>query len=105
MTLPLNNHHICIVCRTRADGIGVGRPGRIGWCCHACGPQRAMEVYRLSPKALDEFEKLAIAKVIEKLDADPLTVPRDDLPAFLAWLIEEFGIAVREEIDSGRAPF
>lgn len=101
----LNNHHVCIVCRSRADNIGVGRPNAIGWICNPCGIDRAEEIMQLAPKKLDEIEKRALKTVRAKLPDEGVTVRNDEIFEFLEWLIEEFGLAIRAEVDSGRAPF
>ena len=33
------------------------------------------------------------------------TLTKDEMPAFVIWVIEEFGAAIRREIDGGKAPF
>lgn len=58
-----------------------------------------------APKKLDEIEKRALKLLRERLPDEGLNLAPEDINEFLEWLIEEFGMAIRKEIDSGRAPF
>lgn len=104
MTLPINNPWVCIVCRRQADSIAVGRPGRLGWLCEKCGPERAKDAYMMQ-REFYKYEQRALEKVRAELMEGDLVVPDADLITFLEWLINTFGEKIREELDSGKPPF
>lgn len=100
----LNNHHVCFMCGRRADGMAVGNPDRLGWYCNECGLERAKEAIRM-PKDMDVFEQRALQKVAASLPADQFNFPASELPQFIKWVIDDFGEAIRKEVDGGKAPF
>lgn len=103
--IPWANHNVCIVCRSAASGIAVGNPKQLGWCCDFCGPELAMEAYRMPAKDLSIVEKNALEAVRKMLPDEALTVSSPDIVPFLEWLIQQFGEKIREEVHSGRPPF
>ncbi|MFG1340387.1 hypothetical protein [Xanthobacter autotrophicus] len=104
MTIPINNEWVCIVCRRQADSIAVGRPGRLGWLCEECGPERAKDAYMMQ-REFYKYERRALEKVRAELMEGDLVVPDTELINFLEWLINTFGEKIREELDSGKPPF
>jgi ribosomal protein L37AE/L43A len=100
----LNNPQSCFLCRRRADGLAVGAPQKLGWFCSECGIPLAKEAYKMPAKELDVFEQRACAKVAE-LCTGPVTLSNEELPAFVAWAVQEFSQAIRKEIESGDPPF
>lgn len=105
MTIPahrLNCPDVCFVCARRAAGGGVGRPGRIGWLCTDCSPK----IGRIAMATkFDIYEERACKAVAEQLPATNFTFPADELPDFVRWIVEEFGEAIRRELESGEPPF
>ena len=105
MAALLNNEWACGICRRRADGVAVGRPGRLLWRCDECGVERAKEVFHMPTKEFDVFEKRALQKVRDQLVEGDLVVPDGEVMTFLEWLVNDFAEAIRKEIDSGKPPF
>ena len=106
----LNNPESCICCGRRADGLAVGRPGKLGFYCIECGPDMAKVALALlasSGRPLDGVEQ----RVLERLAGEAvsgeesLTVPAAELPAFLAWAVKSFATGMRDEIAAGGPPF
>ena len=107
MTSRLNNPESCICCARRADGLAVGKPGKLGWYCEQCTPELAriaLDMALQRPKELDSLEKLAAEKVAEQIGGDA-TIPAAELPAFVAWTVKEFAEVMRKNMESGAAPF
>lgn len=101
----INNPESCICCSRRADGLAVGKPNKLGWFCHECGPDLARVALTMKQRDLDSFEKLAIEKMTAQIDGD-VTLPPSELPAFIAWCIKEFADTMRKMIETeGAAPF
>lgn len=49
-------------------------------------------------KKFDAVEKRAIAAVAQKIGGD-LQCPQSELPQLIEWLISDFGVALKAEID------
>lgn len=104
MTLPLNDEHVCGVCRRRAHGLAVGKPGRALWFCDACGPSLARTIMNASPQSFDAIERDALDRVLEQLP-DTIEVAPEDRHEFVTWIIREFGAGMRKAAADGHAPF
>jgi nitrogenase molybdenum-iron protein alpha/beta subunit len=110
---PFNNQHICFICRRRAGCNGVGKPGRQGWACDACGILLAKRAIRMSEEAFDEFEIRAIDAAgdeagsylddIGKTDLADLTP--DEWRHFLRTFLRAVGSCIRREVEKGTPPF
>lgn len=98
MTRPFNNLSQCIVCRRRSSGVAVGKPDKLGWFCNECASERAKEITTMPDKKFDAVEKRAIAAVAQKIGGD-LQCPQSELPQLIEWLISDFGVALKAEID------
>lgn len=107
MTLPVpfNNEHVCVVCRSRAAGFAVGDPRRLGWFCEACDTDLAKEVYRMSAKTLDSFERMAIDEVAKIMPQGEVVIDDHHKPDLIEWIIQTFGEKIRELIENDKAPF
>jgi len=53
---------------------------------------------------LDTLEKLAAEKVAEQAGGD-ISIPANELPAFIAWAVKSFADTMREHLENGGAPF
>jgi ribosomal protein L37AE/L43A len=113
MTRPFNNSECCFVCRRRAAGIGVGKPGQQGWLCMTCDINLAKEAYHMSGRDFDVFERRALKAAGETAGAYLDEIGKTDLASldeaqwlhFLERVVTAFGDAVRAEVQSGKAPF
>jgi hypothetical protein len=101
--MRLNNPESCFICRRRADGRAVGKPAKLGWFCRDCTLELALKAIAMQP--FDVFEQRAVEAVAKQLPADNFNFPADELPAFLQWVVDAFGEAVRKEVEGGKAPF
>lgn len=101
----VNAPYICIVCRGRDSGTGVGTPDRIGWFCATCGPDRARIIHFMDKKTLDAFERRILDRVRTQLQDGDLDVPATEIVPFLEWLITTYGEEIRKELDNGGPPF
>jgi hypothetical protein len=100
----LNKHETCIVCRGRADGIGVGWNDDIGWVCRDCGIDRGWEIYRMAQPGIDVVEQRAIKDVLEQLPDDGLNVPAPELEDFVTWIVVAYQEAIRKRVNSTDDP-
>lgn len=98
----LNCYGICFICRRRAIGIGVGNPGNIGWLCSDCSPKIGKIAMA---ERFDRFEERAAKAVADQLPANNFTFPADELPAFVQWIVDEFGAQLRADLESCNSPF
>jgi len=106
MTSRLNNPESCICCSRRADGMAVGRPGKLGWFCNDCGAEMAKVALNLiETRKFDVFEQRAAARVADLIAQQDMTLSKDELPDFIKWAVQEFSTAIRAELESGRPPF
>jgi hypothetical protein len=96
----INNPEACIVCSRRSDGVAVGQPGRLGWYCFDCGPVIAWSVFYMETRNFDQVEQRACLRVAEVLGDGDLEVPAAEVPAFLAYVIKEFALAMRQDVES-----
>jgi ribosomal protein L37AE/L43A len=102
--MRIKNPHSCFICSRRSDGLAVGKPDKLAWFCEECGIKLAKEAYSM-PKEFDIFEDRALARIAAKLPPTDFNFPASELPAFLKWMIDDFGEEIRKEIESGKAPF
>lgn len=100
----LNHHEACIVCRGRADGIGVGWQDQIGWVCRDCGIDRGWEIYRMAQKGVDVVEQRAIKDVLEQMPPDGITVPAGELEDFVMWIVLAYEEAIRKRVNCNDDP-
>jgi len=101
----VNNPEACICCGRRADGIAVGRPGKLGWYCHECGPELARIALHMLTRDWDAIEKRAAEGIAAQIGGDLETVPATELPAFVLWVVAQFSESMRKQIETGEAPF
>ena len=101
----LNKHEACIVCRGRADGIGVGYQDDIGWVCRDCGIDRGWEIYRMAQKGIDVVEQRAVKDVLEQLPDEGLNVARGELEDFVTWIVLAYEEAIRKRVNCNDPPF
>lgn len=99
----LNQTHVCFMCRCRSDNLAVGKPDKLAWFCLYCGQDRAKEAYEM--KVFDRLEQEALKKVAAQLPADNFNFPKEELPDFLTWVLQEFGNQIRAQIDGQDIPF
>lgn len=104
MHYRINNHAVCVSCGRRSDGLGVGKPGKIGWLCFECGPELAKKALFMSQKELDSLEKLIVCKIADEAGGD-LNVPAVEAPAFIGWVLKRFAEVIRAHLDEGNSPF
>lgn len=98
-----NDHFLCVVCRCRADGLAVGKPEKLAWYCKDCGPRRARRA--LMTKKFDVFEERACCAVAEFMGTSEITLRKDEMADFVRWVVEEFGNALRKDLESDNPPF
>jgi hypothetical protein len=101
----INHHAVCIVCARRSDGLAAGKPGRLGWYCHRCGPELAQEAIEMKPKDMDQLEQRACETVAALCGVSEITLSQGELAEFIAWAVKEFGDALRKEIEDAVIPF
>jgi hypothetical protein len=104
MTRHLNNEHVCGVCRRRAAGLAVGRPGKTVWYCDECGPQAARELLDVSHDRLDAIEQAAIAMTLAELP-DRIVIEPEERLTFGAWWLRTMAQNLRKAARDGYAPF
>lgn len=99
--MTLQHDPVCWMCRRRSDGAAVptttAKNPTMRWICDACF-EPAKRAARLPRAKFDVYENRAIEHVAE-LAAPHLGMPEQDVPAFLRWLIDEFGDRLRQECD------
>jgi ribosomal protein L37AE/L43A len=103
----VNNPEACICCGRRADGLAVGRPGRLGWYCAECTPELAriaLTMATSNPRHFDTIELKAAELVAEAAGGD-ISMPAAELPAFVSWAVKEFAEQMRKMMEAGAAPF
>lgn len=100
----LNKFGTCVVCRAQSQGLAVGEPGRLGWYCEECGPERAERIVKMKEGALNKLEQDAVMRLLEDLP-ETITVPAGERVLFIEWIIAEFGKNVRRELDANTPPF
>ncbi len=103
MTSRVNNSESCICCARRADGLAVGKPGKLAWYCHECGADMAKIALALHGRGFDAVEKRAACAIAEA--AGPIDVPADEAPAFILWVIENYAENMRKQFEDGAPPF
>jgi hypothetical protein len=101
----INNPEVCVCCSRRADGLAVGRPQRLAWYCNECGPDLARIALQMAQRNMDTLEQRVCIKVAEECGEEPLTIPPNELPAFIAFVVKSFADSMRKELESGGAPF
>lgn len=102
----LNDHTQCVCCARRADGLAVGKPGRLAWYCQECGHDLAKSALAMiKTKELDVYETRACEAVAALCGLTEVRLPADELPQFIAWVIAEFGPALRKQLEGGEPPF
>jgi hypothetical protein len=102
----INNPQSCIACARHSSGMAAGKQGWLGWFCDECGPVLARKV--LFMKDLDSFETAACRKVAAEIYSNhegDLLITRDELPAFIGWVVKEFAECMRKQVEDGEAPF
>lgn len=103
VAMLLNNSFVCAVCRRRAMGLAVGKPGRAAWFCEACGASPARKVMEMGQENFDGIERAAMDLVLAELP-DRIEVEPQDRREFLEWLIKSFGDNLRKTAND-HAPF
>ena len=104
MTSRVNNPEACICCGRRSDGIAVGKPGKLGWFCNDCGAPMAKSALALHTREFDAIEKRA-AEAVATAAGGAIEVPMAEGPAFILWVVENFALSMRKQIESGSPPF
>lgn len=102
MKSRLNNHHLCFVCGRRACGFAVGKPDKLAWYCDDCNPKIAKAA--LMSKKFDIFEGRACQAVAE-LCGTEITLNKEEMADFVRWAVDEFGKALRKDLESDKPPF
>lgn len=96
----INNSESCVVCARRSDGLAVGQPRALGWYCNECGSTLAWKVL-FKMVNMDKIEQDACIKVAELAGGD-VSIPANELPAFIAWCVKQFAETVRSEVKHGQ---
>jgi ribosomal protein L37AE/L43A len=97
----------CIVCARRAGASAIGQLPRVGWYCDQCGIQIAEYAYAMTNKDFDTVEQAAckaVAAILNSTDDQQLTIPRDEVPLFVSWVVDEFAKQMREYVRTGEVP-
>lgn len=105
MNARVNNSEACICCSRRADGVAVGRPGKLGWYCNDCGPDLAKVALAMMHRDLDNVEKRAAVLVAEAAGQGEIVLKPEELPAFVSWVVKEFADTMRKQFENGAPPF
>jgi hypothetical protein len=101
----INNPEACICCGRRADGLAVGRPGKLAWYCLECGPDLARIAMNMMTRDWDAIEKRAAEGIAQEIGGDLEGVPAAELPGFVLWVIEKFSESMRKQVETGQPPF
>ncbi len=100
----INNSESCICCARRADGVAVGKPGKLGFYCNDCGPDMAKIALAMHTRQFDDVEKRA-AQAVAAAAGGAIEVPITESPAFILWVVEQFAENMRRDMESGAPPF
>lgn len=106
MSGRINNPESCICCSRRADGVAVGKPGKLGWYCLECGPDMAKIAVEMNERMFDGVELRAIESVVnDAAGSEPVTIAPDEMHELVKWIIRAYAERMRNLIENGGAPF
>lgn len=104
MTKQICNWDVCICCGRRSDNLAVGTQKKFGAYCFSCGPDMAKIALALHTREFDAVEKRA-AHAVADLAGGAIEVPAEEGPAFILWVVENFALDMRRQLESGAPPF
>ena len=105
MSSRINNPEACICCSRRADGLAVGKPGKLAWYCIDCGADMAKIALAMNDRIFDGVEKRAADQVAKDAGNEPVTIQPDEMPDFIRWAVRSFAEQMRKDLEAGGSPF
>lgn len=105
MPKRINNPESCVCCARRSNGLAVGRPGQLGWCCEDCSTETAKKALNMDSRSFDTLEKLVAERVAKDAADGPVTLTPEEMPEFVQWVVTHFADTIRKHVEQGGSPF